>query len=504
MNTLSVPVVFMAGVTFYAGLYHWLVYRQTQRRENLTFALTCLSVGLYTVFCAGLYSAGSLAEGARWQRGQFISLALLTISFLWFVADYTPYRSKAILYLATLFFGLSAIIFVVDRSELTLVMNQPSIKEMRLFFGLEITYYEATFGPLASLQIILGLLTSFYIFWLGVRFYRSGHEKEAQPLILAMSIFIASVVNDAAVGGGLYKFIYTIEYAYVGFVLVMAYSLSDALSQALLLSQKHSQELIIATRQAEHATQSERESRNQAQRTTRQLRQTIQKYIFFLERVLAGDYDAKLDPDTVEQAPSEEIEELLILGRHLNAIVERLLASLDELQAIQRRYAREAWEGFSRSHATDYGFRYRAPNTEVETAHGAWLEPMTTAVQDKLMISSENELALPITLRKEVIGVIGLHREGVAGWSEDDVALAQAITAQLSQTIESLRLFDETQRRATREQLTARITSRVRASTEIDTILRTAIQELGQSLRASDGLIRLTVSEGANSPQVVE
>jgi GAF domain-containing protein len=500
MNALSVPVVFMAGITLYAGLYHWLVYRQTQRRENLSFALTCLAVGLYTVFAAGLYNASSVAEGVRWQRGQFISLAFISAAFLWFVADYTSYRSKVILYLSSVYFGLSAIMFALDRSQLTLVVDQPSIKEIRLPFGFEATYYEATFGTLANLQSIVALLVSFYILWNSVRFYKSGHEKEAQPLLLAMGIFIASVVNDAAVGSGLYKFIYTIEYAYVGFVLVMAYSLSDALSQALLLSQKHSQELIIATQQAEQATQAEREFRNQAQRTTRNLRQTAQRYIFFLERVTAGDYTAKLNLDEIEQAQSEEIEELLILGRHLNATVESLLAALDELQKVQRRYAREAWEGFSRSRATGYGFRYRAPDVEVETAQDAWLEPMTAAVQNKNLISGENEMALPITLREEVIGAIGLRREDVAGWSEDDVELAQAITAQLSQTIESLRLFDETQRRATRERLTARITSQVRASTEIDTILRTAIQELGQSLRASDGLIRLTVSEGANRP----
>jgi hypothetical protein len=280
----------------------------------------------------------------------------------------------------------------------------------------------------------------------------------------------------------------------------MAYSLSGALSQALLLSQTQSQELRAATQQAEQATQAEREARNQAQRTTRYLRQTVQRYIFFLERVMSGEYGAKLDLEEIERTQTEELEELLILGRHINATVENLLAALEELQRVQQRYAREAWEGFTRSRATGLGFRYRAPNQEIETAQQAWLEPMTTAVQNKDMIVEEHELALPITLRDEVIGAIGLRREDAANWSEEDVALAQAITAQLSQTIESLRLFDETQRRATREQLTARITSQVRASSEIDTILRTAIQELGQSLRASDGLIRLAVGEGANGP----
>lgn len=503
MNSLAVSALVMAGIMFYAGFYHLLIYRQRiERRENLTFALTCMAVGLYATSAAGLYSVNSVVAGAQWQRRQLVTLAFISVAFLWFAADYTSYKSKRILYLFSAYFFLSAMIQLVDRSELTLIVDQPSVKEIRLPLGIEITYYEATLGPLAALQSAMGLLVAIYVVRSGVRFYRSGHEREARPLLVAMVLFLVCVVNDALVGYGLYQFIYVLEYAYVGFVLVMAHSLSGVLAHALSMAQQHGQELAVARRQAEQAAQAEREVREREQRTARQLRQAMQEYIAFLERVTAGDYSAKLDLDEIERA-GEQGGELLVLGQHLNATVESMVTALNELQIVQQRYAQEAWETFTQVSAARRGFRYHATGSEhdvtIEPADEAWLAPMTSAVQNKDMITNERELAIPITLREEVIGAIGVRREGTAGWGEEDIALVQAITDQLAQTIESLRLLDETQRRAAREQLAARITAQVRASTEIDTILRTAIRELGQRLRASDGLIRLRVGDGSNS-----
>jgi GAF domain-containing protein len=501
MNPLAVSALVMAGITFYAGFYHLLIYRQQkERRESLTFALTCMAVGLYAIAAAGLYNTASVDTGAQWQRVQLVALALVSVAFLWFAADYTSYKSKRILYPASAYFFLSAVISLVDRSDLTLIVDQPSVKEIRLPLVTEITYYETTLGPLATLQNAMGLLVAIYVVWSGVRFYRSGHEREARPLLVAMVLFLVCVVNDTFVGYGLYPFVYVLEYAYVGFVLVMAHSLSGVLANALSVAQQRGQELAVTRQQAEQAAQAEREARLREREIARQMQQTIREYILFLDRVAAGNYSVRLELDELEQSPSERIRELLVLGQHLNTTVESLVQALDELQAIQRRYAREAWERFVRIRAA-HAFRYHgtAQGATVEPDDEAWLPSMTSAVQQKDMISDEHELALPITLRDEIIGSIGVRREEIAGWSEEDIALVQSITDQLSQTMESLRLLGETQRRAAREQLTARITAQVRASTEVDTILRTAIQELGQGLQAADGLIRLRVGDGPNS-----
>jgi len=104
----------------------------------------------------------------------------------------------------------------------------------------------------------------------------------------------------------------------------------------------------------------------------------------------------------------------------------------------------------------------------------------------------ESTLVVPVALRDQVFGALGLQ-EGETGrqWTDDEVALIEAVATQMALAIENARLLEGTRRRAERERLTSDITAQVRASTDVDTILRTAIRELGQALRASDGAIRL-------------
>jgi PAS domain S-box-containing protein len=233
MSALSIPTVVMASISFYVGLYHFLIYfRRRQRREDLTFALLCLATGFYDIFCAGLYSATSVAEGARWQRLQFIALAFFTTAFVWFVSDYTHQKPRIFPRVLLAFYLLAVPIQMVDRSNLTWMVNQPSVKEIVLPFSLKATIYEATLGPFTTLQGLMGLVASTYIVWNGVRFYRRGYKREAVPLLLALGFVYAAAVNDTAVSDGLYQFVYTIEYAYLAMILLMAYSLSNTVVEA--------------------------------------------------------------------------------------------------------------------------------------------------------------------------------------------------------------------------------------------------------------------------------
>ncbi|MBW2381990.1 MAG: hypothetical protein JRG92_00085 [Deltaproteobacteria bacterium] len=44
MNAHSIPVLVMAGITLYVGVYHLFLYLRLRRnRWDLTFALTCCS-----------------------------------------------------------------------------------------------------------------------------------------------------------------------------------------------------------------------------------------------------------------------------------------------------------------------------------------------------------------------------------------------------------------------------------------------------------------------------
>jgi len=493
MSASSVPAMVMAGITFYAGLYYLLIYfRRRENRINLTFALTCLAVSLYDVSSAGLYNAAGVAEGASWQRMQFIAAALITVAFLRFAMDYLGQGSKQVWYALAALCAVAVIVQLVDRSGLTWAVDQPSIKDILFPFG-HIIYYEATPGPLSILQDLMELAAILYVLWLGVRSYWRERNQAAFPLVVTLGIFFVSVVNDVAVGIGLYKFVYTIEYAYMSVILLMSYMLSNALEQALSTAQRRELELAEATRQAQQAAQAEQQAREREAQVARQLRQAVDEYSAFLERVAAGDYSARLVLGEKEGA-----QELAALGHRLNVTVESLVTALQDLQAVQRRYARQAWESFTRSRGVRLGFR--AHDEVVEPIGEAWLKPMSSAVREKEAVADERELALPIISRGQVIGAIGARREP-GDWKDDEVALVTAITDQLAQTLEGLRLLDETQRLAAREQIINTVTARIRGVPTVNAILQRTVEELGRNFGASRASIRVEMSEPAGKAQ---
>jgi len=75
--------------------------------------------------------------------------------------------------------------------------------------------------------------------------------------------------------------------------------------------------------------------------------------------------------------------------------------------------------------------------------------------------------------------------------------LIEAITGQLAQTIESLRLLDDVQRRAVQERLVGEVTSRMRESLDMETVLKTAAKEMRHSL----GLDKITIYLGMSSEE---
>jgi PAS domain S-box-containing protein len=235
MNILSSPVVAMAGISLYVGFYHLLIYiRRPQYRADLTFALLCFSVVFYDAFCVGLYNANSVGEGVQWQRAQLITLAVFVPAFLWFVSDYTRRKPGIVVYASSIYYLLAIIVQLVDHSSLTWLVDQPSVKHIVLPFSLSVTYYEATFGPFTTVQSLLGMFISLQPLVVSIQYYRGGHKREAIPLILAIGFMFAAAFHDTLVSNGMYHFVYLMEYAYLGVIVMMAYSLSNTVIEAAI------------------------------------------------------------------------------------------------------------------------------------------------------------------------------------------------------------------------------------------------------------------------------
>jgi nitrate/nitrite-specific signal transduction histidine kinase len=170
--------------------------------------------------------------------------------------------------------------------------------------------------------------------------------------------------------------------------------------------------------------------------------------------------------------------------------------TLETTRRLTGELTRKAWA--EALHAQPFeGFTIAAEQIVAPTS-GAWKPEMETAFESgEIDRSSSQTIALPIKVRDLTIGAVRLRkRESDAEWSQEDVRLVRTLTEQLGVALDSARLYSETQRRAQREHILTDITSRVRASTNINTILQTAIQELAEALQVGKAAIHLKGSDG--------
>lgn len=107
-------------------------------------------------------------------------------------------------------------------------------------------------------------------------------------------------------------------------------------------------------------------------------------------------------------------------------------------------------------------------------------------------------------LGDDILGVITVQDfEREHRYSEDDAALLTTIASQVAAGIQNAQLLDQVQRSARRERLIHEITSKVRRSPDMQSILETASREVGRALNAARATIRLG-AEGAPTKTITQ
>jgi len=110
--------------------------------------------------------------------------------------------------------------------------------------------------------------------------------------------------------------------------------------------------------------------------------------------------------------------------------------------------------------------------------------------QDKQRAHS---LAIPLTLRGARIGTFKLSASSPNRvWTDDEIAMAQAAAERTALALESARLLQEAQKRATKERTIGEISAKIGGLVNIENILQTALRELGNILPNTDIAIQFT------------
>ena len=103
---------------------------------------------------------------------------------------------------------------------------------------------------------------------------------------------------------------------------------------------------------------------------------------------------------------------------------------------------------------------------------------------------------IPIATSDRWLGTIFVGRNLPFTFSPETLRGYETVASQAAVTLESLRLLEETRRRAERERMIAEITTRIRQSLDIESVLTTAANEIGVAL----GLATVELRLGNGSP----
>jgi GAF domain-containing protein len=138
---------------------------------------------------------------------------------------------------------------------------------------------------------------------------------------------------------------------------------------------------------------------------------------------------------------------------------------VSQLEASTSLQARETWSKLTSRHTPAY----------IYTPAG--IRPIFSPKKNTQ--EGIESLVIPLTLHGQSIGAIKLRRKGAAAsWSERERNLVEKIAAQVSLALENSRLVDEAQKNALRDQMITNVSSRVRETLDIESVIRTATTEL--------------------------
>jgi GAF domain-containing protein len=117
-----------------------------------------------------------------------------------------------------------------------------------------------------------------------------------------------------------------------------------------------------------------------------------------------------------------------------------------------------------------------------EWHNGTWSVVKDRAARpetSQALIPAAPPLTLPIKVRGTTIGEFNIAAaDAQQVWDTEEITFAQSLIDQVGQVLETARLLDETERAAQRERTVADAADKIHRSTDIESVLQSAVTEL--------------------------
>ncbi len=165
--------------------------------------------------------------------------------------------------------------------------------------------------------------------------------------------------------------------------------------------------------------------------------------------------------------------------------------NLREIQRLNQQLTREGWQDYLQNRKQVNGVTL--DKNELTTT-ADWTTSLVAASKVREAVTTERDgqqiISVPMMLGNEIIGAIEVESD--EGMQESEITeMVNAVAQRLALSLDKARLFEESQEATAREQRINEIVTRYQTVNNVDELLRITLQELSQSLGATQSSIRL-------------
>jgi GAF domain-containing protein len=178
-------------------------------------------------------------------------------------------------------------------------------------------------------------------------------------------------------------------------------------------------------------------------------------------------------------------------------LADELKQASDEIEQLNQEVTERVWTRYLAGRGeTVIGYDWRQGTLLPATDNYPGMDRTLNARQPELYVEDdEHVLSVPIISRGQVLGVMEFRAPSSRVWNKRSLELARVISQRLALALDNVRLFEQAQIIATREQLASQIAANLQTKTDVDTLVNVAAESFQQALGASRTNIRLGFPE---------
>jgi len=151
--------------------------------------------------------------------------------------------------------------------------------------------------------------------------------------------------------------------------------------------------------------------------------------------------------------------------------------NLEEISQLHSQYLRRSW-------------------MQIIASQGSQEHVYNASSESRQSPASPYTLQVPILLREQMIGSLTL--ESAQTFGEKERALIEAVINQAALALENARLMEEVRAQASQEETINQIVARTQSSLNLETVMKTAVSEIGRTMHFSHVRLQLGESTGGD------